>query len=196
MNLAELSKLDVKDIKAFLSGAHVQDIWQNKIVVLNTALVLITLTVVVLSFGGRANENKQIGKKITELEERLAAVTQQNDITQNLNNFLEKFPGSLESDRVVNVLTDLAEKHNVQIRSISPLRTDQRQLYTKTTLDLSISVQNFQDLGWFIREIEKNGSTLYVEKFSGTLNSSAGQQHEAQSAIESTITVALVQLKK
>ena len=209
MDLSGLDKFDIKNIKSLLEVGSIQDFILRRQVLLSKGLIIIiTLVVVLLSLSVTRKQARNLQTQITDLQKKIEAISKQKDVLKEAKDFVGAFPKAVPSNKLINILTDLSVKRNIQIGSISPAKTVSKSLYDLTTIDLTVSANTYQDLGFFIYDVEHLPHAIRIEKWSARLTgrpsrSPSQQKRESSSATQSNevlltsdLTIGIIDLKK
>ena len=209
MDFPLLDKIDLKNIKNILNIAIIQDfIFRYQTSLLNGAIIIVTLIVVIFSLYTTRKQARHLKTQITDLEKKIEAISKQKVTLKELDDFIDTSPKSIPSNKLINLLTDLSVKRKVQIGSISPAKTVTKTLYNLTNLDLSVTANTYQDLGFFIYDIEHSPHAIRIEKWSASLSgrsSRASSQQKSKSLSGSQanemfltcdLTIGIIELKK
>ncbi len=172
MNINDLTKMDLKNIDltkviAYL-GIHTD------------ALIRMAIVVVTVLGGFRLVEQyleqtKVFSVQITEMEEKLMQVMSYEKSVNGLKLFWEKAPKPINDDALVNYMTDLATKNNLEILSFSPGQVTSDKFYTANKIKFKLKAREYKDFVLFVRSVENSGFALRAEAVSCSLEQGTNQ---------------------
>ena len=192
MKISELTTLDVKKV----DFAQLQDsLLKRQDIVVNGLLIIASLFFMVQTFTGKQKEAEQLKTKITDLEKKIEVIELNTKATNNFKKFFDELPKGMSEDAIIDRLTDFAEKRNIRITSVSPAKSENKDIYARTTVNIIISAGSYKDLCLFLYDIENSlDSNLRIDKWSGTLAQQS--EREKKETIVAEVEISSIQFKK
>ena len=201
--LAILKEYDVKNI----NPNQVKDyLIQRNDIAINIAAVILTAIIAVNIHGARS---KQLAATIASVEtsrEKIAAVAELEEARAQLARLHSAFPdGIIEADAIIKELSALANAHNIHIASFQPGQTTETSLYAQTTVSITVSANEYSQIGFFLAGIERSPDIFLVDQVSfGVLGQrrrdrrsrQAAQAPEREQHIEASIQITSRKIKK
>lgn len=172
MNLNDLSKMDLKSIDfskaiAYL-GVHTDAL-------LRMAIVIMTVLGGFNLIEKYLQQTKDFSVQITQMEEKAAQVIAYEKSVSDLRLFWEKAPKPINEDAVVNYVTDLATKNNLEIVSFSPGQVSSDKFSATSKTKFKLRARDYKDFVLFVRSVENSGFALRAEAVSCSLEQGANQ---------------------
>lgn len=198
MNLKELSKLTPDDIKNIDFSQLRENLSHRLDILINIVLIIATL---IFSYNFII-KNKQKAKQhkvtITELNEKIKAVEELKDSQESLTKLFNDFPQSIESDKLINMISNFAVSHRVQILSFSPAESWTNDYYELTSINLKILSENYDDIINFINEIESTSYALRIAAWNSQLKDQSlrNQDDNADYSITANLEIGIVRILK
>lgn len=200
MNIKDLSKLDINDLKN-LDFAKIQEgILAKPDLAVNVALVLLSLFAMFQIFNSRQGEIRNMKGQLEELEKKSAIVDTYHSTQKQLTDLIGSLPKGIQEDKVIDQLTDMAANRNVQILSFSPAQRESKRYYDKIVVNLNIVSNSYKNICLFVNDIEQSPYAMRLEKWSGSMEdiSSLSQTTEissTQANINAQITAVSINFK-
>src|SRR2546430_488354 len=120
MNLADLTKIDIKNIDI---GRILKTLRARKDILVNVVVVFATIFVMVQIYSNKHSENQALEIKLDAQKKKSAPIADYNKAQKDLNAFLDALPKGIPEYSIIDKLSDFAEKHNIQILSFSPAKS-------------------------------------------------------------------------
>ena len=209
MNLKDLNNIDIKDLRN-IDWSQIKDRLQSRPnLLINISLVVVTLLVLFSTFNKYTEATKSSKTEIVGLQERLAALKKFEAAKKKHNDFLKKAPKAIAGDQLIQTLSELAIRRDVQILSFSPAKKKSNKLVSLTSVKVNIASKNYADIILFVHDIEKSSYPVRIENWSGTsmtpneVSMQSSRRSSRQTAnkdikgdhIKATITIESVELK-
>jgi len=169
MKLADLSRLELKDLQKIDVKYITETIQKRNDILLSVLAVGITLIVLINKFNQSSLQVKKLQAEITAVEQKISAIKNHDKTKDDLDDFLSQVPEGMSGDEMVNLLTDLAARRNIQILSVSPAQTTTKDLYDATNTSLLISASSYEDLWLFIHDIEDTDRSLRINRIDASM---------------------------
>lgn len=184
LTLKDIKELDLNNIDfAKLAKGFIQ----RKDFLLNFTLIIVTLFLLVKIYDSRKNTIQNTKTKIKALEEKINVISDYQNAQTELEKTISTLPkGLIEMDSIIEKINDFAIKYNIQISSFNPLGTENIVYYTKTGLRLAITSPSYENLGFFIHDIESSDYNFRVERWSATPAPNDPSAKQISSTIEIT----------
>lgn len=122
-------------------------------------------------------------RKITTLKNNIKEEKEKNDLLVVLN----KLEGSLNAYRMrlkkkdasvlINKITDLSRQSNIRINSLTPVQTQERDIFVKVPISVSLE-GTYHQLGNFISALENSADFLRVESLSISVSGRTSEDTE------------------
>jgi len=165
MNLADLSRMDVKDLQK-IDPKKLLDVLRNRNdILMNIGIVVLTV-ILVINIISQAGQNiRKIKQEISKMEEKIAVINTLDTIKTELKEYLDNVPEAIDKDQLATMLTDWAAARGVKIVSVSPVKTKNADLYDTFSIDLNIETDSFKNLWLFIHDIESAPYALRIDRW-------------------------------
>lgn len=191
MNLKSLFQNDIKDFKNIKLG-DVRSQFQSRPMA-GLKVVLVVLAAGILLYGlSMGNKRKQaLMNELGEKQKKFQIFQNLQTIKADHDLFFKNLPQMIEQDNLMKVISDLAEKHDIQIESFSPNQRKFNDLVKANVVELSVTAERYENLADFIESIEKSPYFLRVEKWSGRLMEVASRDanHEIKEIVTARLEV-------
>ena len=201
MNISDLNKINIGEIKTYFTPQRLKDLFLRRPeLLINSFVISVTILVTIFSFNIKKNQSQKLKTQIKNAQEKSEAIKKDQTTTEKLDTYFKQIPENLSPTQLIDLISDVAVKHNIKISTISPTRITTKELYDVTNVDFTVTANGFEDLAYFIYEIENIRKGLRVDKFSGSLigrfPGSYGQQAGDNYYIQSDFTLGTIQFKK
>lgn len=167
MNLMELSKLDIKDLKKI----NYEELWQNirsrPENLLSGVLVLAAVIFGLYHFFNQQAQGRASMLKNRLLGDKIKIVDAYHQAKTELDDFMKNLPLGLTEAELIRRITDFAIARNIRIESFAPTRKEQDKIYTLTSITLEVSSKEYSNLWLFINDIEKSPDTMRLDSWAG-----------------------------
>ena len=164
VDIKELKDYDIKNID--VSGL-IKNLRQRPDIVLNFCIIFLTAITIVKIYGNQQSKEKDLSQKVVVLEEKVKAISKYESAKNELERFMEALPQGLpQTTSMVDKINSMAIDHNIQILSFVPLGKVDHPLYIRSNARVTIAAMRYEDLGFFINEIETSPYNLRIERCS------------------------------
>lgn len=185
----DLKSIDLNRVKDFLAAR--QDL------LINGAVILLTLVVSIYFIGSKRQAAQEMQAQITLLEKKVAAISQLNETQNQLRNYLNSLPPALSADQIIELVSNLAPEHSVQVTSFSPAQKEEKALYDKSMIRINLVSDKYENIGRFVLAIESSKKSLRIKRWAGRMETvRAGPQESSRQRIASEIEIESVNFKK
>ena len=173
MKISDLNKITVTDIKSYFKGHDLESIkdrlLSNPAPVICFFAIVITITAVVLAY--RVHKGVVMAQKIEvrELQKLVEKVSDFENTQKQYRDFLSKVPKAISESKLIEMLSEIALKRNVQILSFSPANKKGTSHTNLTNVEIKIASENYADTIRFINDIENSPHSIRIGKWSGNL---------------------------
>jgi len=192
MDLKSLFQNNIKDFKNIKLG-DVRSQFQFGSMA-GFKVVLVVLAAGILIYGwSTGNKRKQaLMNELGEKQKKFQIFQNLQIIKTDHDSFFKNLPQMIEQDTLMKVISDLAEKHDIQIESFSPNQRKFNDLVKANVVELSVTAERYENLADFIGSIENSPYFLRVEKWSGRLMEVASRDanHEIKEIVAARLEVA------
>jgi Tfp pilus assembly protein PilO len=205
MNLAQLSRLDIKDLKKVDYNKAWEEIRKRPDILVNLGSVLLTIVFAGHIYSKNHDATRAVGAQTTLLQQKIASIDAYNEIKNELNTFLGTIPVSINEEDFINTVTDFASAREVQIKSFSPAGKKDDPFFQSTRFVLNITSGSYAKIWLFIHDIEQSAYPFRIESWQGTSSglsdirrrrsSSSGSQSD-DSQISVQMEIASINFKK
>lgn len=196
MNLSELLQIDVEHIKNIDWRQARDDIFRKNDTFLITVLLVLTPLGCFFIYSEKNKEAKALAQSMIVLEKKLTALQNLQAAKKELGEYVAQFPDPIPGDELIDEISRMADKHNIQILTISPLQQNRDENYDLTTVNLSVIAGNISDMRSFFETIENSPFPLRIDGWSVRIESPLAYNPETTNSIRSNIDIALVKIKK
>src|SRR3989338_4817335 len=167
MDLRDLNKINLEDLKAIdweLAKAH---LLAKPDIAINALMVMIMMAVFVSSFNSYATESKSLKSQISELETKYEAREAFEATQKGYAEFLKNFPETVPDNRLIEILSEIAIKRNIQIIAFSPSEAKSNELVRLTKVRINIRSDNYPDIIRFMNDIEDSEYSIRIGEWVG-----------------------------
>ena len=109
-------------------------------------------------------------KEIKALEEKITAINNYKQKEEELKQFVSHIPEPINGNNLMNLLTDLAVKRQIQIESFSPSADRNTPLSDMSGLILNLSSDDYKNLWLFIHDIEQSAYPIHIHRLKASSN--------------------------
>ena len=197
MNMGDLNKFDIKELKSFDINQAKEFLISRVDVTINLILVVLTILGVTYLYSDGKAKLANLEAQIQQMKEKLEMVKGYEDIKKKHDDFKNAFPKYITSDQLTDKISAFAGKNNVKILSFSPAQKKEEEFWTTTSVNINVSAANYASIIEFMQDIEKAPFAIQVQKWSGrfSLDHSNQQQAPVEENTEAYITIGSVNLK-
>jgi Tfp pilus assembly protein PilO len=144
------------------SSLELSDLKKYKNKILGAFVIILAL---IISANINKIQNKYIGSLNAqkELEMKKSAEFEKINQLEKKNNFYKNFLAKKDSSLAINAITNIAKDLGVKIVSIRPDLEIKFQQYSRRPFEVSLTVDNYHELGSFIAEIEGLSDVYAIE---------------------------------
>lgn len=191
MNLAKLSKLDIKDLQKIDYKQLLQDLRKKPDLAICIVAGLLTVLFCLQTFSKGMMAAEKVKSDIRLMEEKNSALDAYNKSKSDLDEFLNKIPEPITENGLMDKITDLAVARNVQIESFVPTKNQNEPLYTLSSITLNVAARDYKNMWLFIHDIETSPYAIRIENWTGNMGprSQSGRRREASNPNELWINV-------
>ena len=168
MDLAALSRLDIKDLKSVdyrkLWGrlcAHPQHF-------MTAGLILVTVVTGVYVFLQRRADLNEVLQKIKVLEKKVVAFDEYQQTKSEFEQLLADLPPGYDDNELSKQMTNMAIAAGVRIESFTPINMVDLDSYRQAGIRMDVSAEKYTDIWQFIYDIETSAYALRVDSWTGT----------------------------
>jgi hypothetical protein len=162
--LPDLSKIDLKDIDV---NKIKDQLLENKEMVIQVALGVVTFFMIVSMWSGSQKEIKKYNVQINSMQSKSSIIEQYKKSQSDIDSFLKNLPPSLAEGQIINLVTDLADKNKVKILTFSPnAHSEGKKYYQDTSIQFSLQSADYKGLVRLIADIEHVKSILQIKSCS------------------------------
>ena len=192
--LKDLSQIDIKDLKNINLNQLRDNIQKRPEVLINILLIVAALFVIIYMFTAQQNKLKRLKNAVALMKEKLEVVKSLETAQQANGEFIKAFPQTIPSDRLVDKISDFAEAHNVQVVSFLPAKQKSNDILEYTTVTLTVSSSEYQDIVLFIKDIEESPYAWKVERWKGGLQQRTSGKRRDLQAVETSENIIMAQI--
>lgn len=200
LNQIDIRKMDINELQNIDYQKLLSGVGKKPDTAISIVLVLLGILFSFNLLMKSQSEKKAIQNKIVEMQTKLEIVTQYKKAEEELENFIKNQPPKMTEDGFINKITDFAVKNSIQIESFSPAQNKSDPVYDLTSINLTASAADFNDVGLFIKDIENSKSNIRINNWSGNMgvskNASRINEDTAQSRVNFRLDIALVTFKQ
>ena len=159
MNIADLSKIDIKDIDVLKVK---NKLLQHKEIVLQVLLAFGSFIIAVSMLNQSQADIKKYKSQIASLQSKTGAIEQYNKTQNDLKVYLGKVPEFVSEDKVINLVTDFAGKNGVKIITFSPATVEKKKTLETISLKFSLVAESFSSMIRFMADIERGNDFMQI----------------------------------
>jgi len=161
MNLKEITQIDIQSINI----SHIiLTLLKRKDLLGNVIIVIIALFVTSQIVVGRNKKLAEVKSEIFSLEGKMTAVSSLEQADKDFKDFVATLPqGPKDINSIVSKLNEFATKNEIQISTFSPSGQTTNEFYDLVKIRISIVAKSFENIGYFIYDIENSNNNLRVE---------------------------------
>jgi len=202
MDIKELSKLDIKDLKNIDFNAFLKQLQSKPSSLAAIGLAAITFFIIIQIGVKYKTDVKNIRNEISSLEKKQASLKSAQKIKDDYNLFWADAPEHISKDRLIELISNIAIDNNIQIVSLSSVSKSED--HYKKTLKVSLSIlavaqNNYQDILSFVEAIENTAYALRIDKWSintpGELSMRYRKTGKKVNSIKADLLITAVDLK-
>lgn len=168
MNLANLKKIDIKKIDIAKIRSY---LLKRQDVLINYASVFLTAFIMFKIFSGQQEQMQNLKIQASQMEKKIVVIAKVDRALKELNALVSSLPTGIPESALIDQVTDLAEKSNIDIVTFYPIETEENEFYKYSHISLQISTDQYKNFLRFIHDIESSSFNLRVDQWSGSLDS-------------------------
>lgn len=178
INLKDLRNINIDDLRNIDVAWMKEAVARRPHIFINSLVVLVTVVVVITGFKGYAKKSATLKWEITKLQERMDAVEESKRLQKEHQAFVASFPKSILIEQLISKLSEFAANRHVQITSFAPVK-EKGDVYKKVGwVQLNVSSSRYQDIVFFIKDIEDAPYAMRVGKWSGKMQEEILQEED------------------
>jgi hypothetical protein len=140
---------------------------ENQNSVIKIGLLLGSLLLAWVMFNDHRTKDQALHAKISQEEQKLDAIKVHDVALGNLNNFKSSLPKKINEFELIALVSNYAKSYHIAIPSLSPAESKDMGLYDAINLKFNAEADNFKDMMFFLRKIEKSEFPLRLNSWSG-----------------------------
>ncbi len=175
MNLADLNKISIKDLKEIDWGQVKDSLLSQPTFVVNTILITATIVTAAFAYTTYSDTTKSQNKEIVVLKKKVEAVANLTKTQNDYQDFLKNMPEPISENRLTEILSEIAFDRKIQIISFSPVNTKDNDYVQISNIKIKIKSDNYANIIRFMRDIEKSHHSIRTKSLSG--NASRADSH-------------------
>lgn len=207
MDLRDLNKITLEDLKAIDWDIAKSNLVRRPDLLFNSAMILVTLIYGIFTYQSSAQKLSSLKGDLSNLEERYSTLQGLETVKEKHAAFIKGVPETISDNQLIEILSEIALKRNVQITSFSPSQEQANDYVRLTKVRVNIKSQNYADIIWFMHDIENLPYTVRIGEWSGAQSDSQKQSFSTRSSfqnfngetdvdfIEVTVDIESVELK-
>lgn len=169
MDLVELSKLDIKDLKKVDYKKLLQDIQKKPELAVGLLIGVAAVAVCLHLFSRAGVEGQSLRAEIKKIEEKIKAIADYNSTQEEFNQFLANLPEKITENTLIEKLTDFAAARNIQIESFSPAKSQSDAFYDLTGVVIDITAKEYKDVWLFVHDVENSKYAIRIDTWAGSM---------------------------
>lgn len=185
MNIADLHKIDVADLKKVDFGQFLSNFEKNQNLVVRIILVIISLFLILRFIIIGQTEMGGIKTKIQKSEQKIELINKHNKAVQDYDEFFKKLPTGIPSSQIINKLTDFAETRDILILNFSLSATKQTEFYELGSISLKVVAPSYAGLVFFLKDIENSPDNLRIDNLVTSVDKSENDFYQNSDSPES-----------
>ncbi len=176
MDLKELSKLDIKDLKNLDYQAIYTKLKKRPDIIIDIAVILAMLIFCIMYYGNQKAALSAQSITLMTLEKKERAFTELQQAQEALKSLKSAIPEPIQESQLIDIITQNASEHNISIASFSPAVTAVQPAGTTITLSLDITAPSYTHLWTFIYQLESKYTAIRIDTWSGQMISANVRQ--------------------
>ncbi len=175
MNLKELSRIDVKDLKNVNWGEVLEFFKTRWDISIQFVVIIASIFVCLWAYNTNKGKLADLSIQVKTAQEKLAKLNELQEVEEFSKKIFDALPPEISEKRLINLMADLAKKYNIRIHSFSPGEPIKKERYTVLPLTLALSSQNYKSIWTFIEQVETLPDAITIQNFGLNSNPSTGQ---------------------
>ena len=173
MKISDLNKITFKDfqkgLKQFDWKRALVRVKENPWVIFCAVAALITF--VAANYAFKVYQEVKIARntELKELRGQVEAVKDFEIVDMSYKNFWENVPEFIPQSELIELLTQMAIDHNIQITSLSPPREQSLLNVNLTSMDVTLKTNDYANMAKFMYEIENSPYSIRAGKWAARL---------------------------
>ena len=192
MDLKSLLQNDIKDLKNIKLGDVRSQLQSRPMAGLKVILVILAAGILLYGWSTGNKRKQALMNERGEKQKKFQVFQNLQSVKTDRDSFFKSLPQMIEQETLVKVISDLAEKHDIQIESFSPNQRKFNDLVKANVVELTVTAERYENLAEFIESLEKSPYFLRVEKWSGRSIEVASREgsHELKNIVQASLEVA------
>ena len=178
--IEKLNKINVKELQNIDYQKLLANIKTRPDIIIIAIAVAGTIFFCSKIYGDNQTKITTARTEIKNLEKKIEAIEKYKKRQDDLQGFVTQIPGPISEDNLINLITDFAVKHHVQIESFSPANKGTMPLYETAGLNLNLSVKDYKNLWLFIHDIEESAYPIHIGRWRASLEGGQTQTERGQ----------------
>ena len=159
---------------------------QNTVVKL--VLIVGALVWIILMFSDTHHKQWELRFKISQAQQKIQTMKQRDDSVTALQKYKSTLPKSLNEFEFITLISNYTKLQNINMTSFSPAESKDMGIYDTITISFNAIADNFKDMMFFIRKIERSSFPIKINSWSG--------HEEENGKIDFTISISAVVIKE
>lgn len=159
MKIPDISKIDIKDIDF---GKLKNEVVEHKEIAIQVFLVIVSLVFVVAVIVTSQTGIEKYKAQISALLAKSGLIEEYKKVEQEIKDFLSNVPAHVPEDKMVNLVTDLADNNKVKILTFTQAKAEKKGTLETTLVTFSLTTDSFVNMVKFLVGIEKGNEFLQV----------------------------------
>lgn len=169
VNMLTLKELSSKN---FDMARFLQNLRSRRDAMLNLVIIVGTLFAMNLIFSNQKERAKNLSAQLFALDEKVKEIAALEETEREFQRFVKALPqGLTEPDVIIDKVNAFAIAYGIQIPTIGPATRENSDIFTKTSLHLTLQTSSYQNLGLFIKDIEKSEYNVRIDRWQATSTS-------------------------
>ncbi len=190
INMLSLKDLKEYDVKNFDAAKLMRNVQGRRDILINLIVIVATFFAIAKIHENRTTAARTLAVQIKALDEKVKAIVTYEDAKAKLDEYIAALPAGLGgASEVVEKLNTLAILRNIQILSLAPAATTATDVSTKTILRLSVAATQYEDLGYFVSDIENGGYNLRVDRWAASVKETPSRDRRLNEQPVKQVTV-------
>ena len=166
MDLKTLQNFDIKNLKNLNISQIKDNIFGQPTIFINILLIGLTIFATIYIYKNNRLQSQKLTQELQEKQKKTALVGEYTGIEKEYTTVLNGFPEFINTDELINKLSQYAVEHNVQI--VNYLRTDPKkdEFSEQAMINLNIAAEAYKDIILFVNDIEKSPYAVRIGRWS------------------------------
>lgn len=196
--IGALRNINIKDLQN-VDARQIGDMLRQRVdVTLNIMLVLATIAVTAAILSGYGKRSQTLAWEINQRQERLEAVKESERLQGEYAAFLQNFPKSILTERLISNISEFAAYRHAQILSFSPVKGKSDEYVKVAGVQINVISDSYKSMVLFMKDIEDAPYALRVGQWSAKVKeqvSREGDKEVKKSFIEASMEISSIRLK-